>query len=88
MKTRHIYWHETCRCEFKFEANVYNNKQRWNKDKYSCECEELIDKGMCDKIIIWNPSNCECDCDKAWSVGEYLDHENCKCRKKNSYTIN
>ena len=29
-----------------------------------------------------NPSNCECECDKAFDVGEYLDYENCKCRKK------
>ena len=32
--------------------------------------------------IIWNPSNCECECDKSCDVGEYLDYENCKCRKK------
>ena len=27
-------------------------------------------------------SNCECECDKPCDVGEYLDYENCKCRKK------
>ena len=37
---------------------------------------------MCDKEFIWNPSNCEPECDKACDVGEYLDYENCKCRKK------
>ena len=37
---------------------------------------------MCDKGLICNPSNCECKCDKACDVGEYLDYENCKCRKK------
>ena len=37
---------------------------------------------MIDKGIIWNPSNCECECDKSCDVGEYLDYENCKCRKK------
>ena len=31
---------------------------------------------------MWNPSKCECECDKACDVGEYLDYENCKCRKK------
>ena len=31
---------------------VYNNKQRWNKDKYRCECKKLIDKGVCDKGFI------------------------------------
>ena len=24
----------------------------------------------------------ECECDKACEVGEYLDYENCRCRKK------
>ena len=42
----------------------------------------MIDKGVCDKGFIWNPSNCECECDKSCDVGEYLDYENCKCRKK------
>ena len=37
---------------------------------------------MCDKGFICNPSNCECECDKACDVGEYLNYENCKCRKK------
>ena len=37
---------------------------------------------MCDKGFIWNPSNCECECDKPCDIGEYLDYENCKCRKK------
>ena len=32
-ETRHIEWHETCKCECKFGANVCNNKQRWNKNK-------------------------------------------------------
>ena len=26
--------------------------------------------------------SCECECDKLCDVGEYLDYENCKCRKK------
>ena len=62
--------------------NVCNNKQRWNKDKCRCECEELVDKGVCNKEFIWNPGNCEWECDKACDIGEYLDYENCKCRKK------
>ena len=37
---------------------------------------------MCDKGFILNPSNCEDDCDKVCDIGEYLDYENCKCRKK------
>ena len=81
-ETRFIKWHETCKCEFKLGANVCNNKQRWSKNKCRCECKELIDKGVYNKGFIWNPSNCECECDKACGVGEYLDHENCKFRKK------
>ena len=38
--------------------------------------------GVCDKGFIWNPSNCECECDTSCDVGEYLDYEKCKCRKK------
>ena len=81
-ETRHIELHETCKCECKFGANACNNKQRCNKDKCRCECKELIDKGACNKGFIWNASNCECECDKACDVREYLDYENCKCRKK------
>ena len=81
-ETRFIAWHETCKYECKFGENVCNNIQCWNKNKYRCECKELIDKGVCDKEFIWNPSNCECECDKVCDIGEYLDYENCKCRKK------
>ena len=81
-ETRHIKWHETCKCKCRLDASVCNNKQRWNDDKCRCECKELIDKGVCDKGSAWNFSNCECECDKLCDVGEYLDYENCKCRKR------
>ena len=42
----------------------------------------MIDIGICDTRFIWNPSNCDCECDKLCDVEEYLDNENCKCRKK------
>ena len=42
----------------------------------------MIDKGLCDTEFIWNPSNCKCVCDKSCDVGEYLDYQNCKCKKK------
>ena len=80
--TRHLEWHETGKCKCRLDASFCNNKQRWNKDKCRCECKELIDKGIWDKEFIWNPRNCECECDKSCDVGEYLDYENCKCRKK------
>ena len=69
-------------CKCRLDAIVSNNKQRWSKDKCWCECKEVIDKEVCDKGYIWNPSNCECESDKSCDVGEYLDYENCKCRKR------
>ena len=57
-------------------------KKRWNKNKCRCEYKELIDEGVCDKGFIWNPSSCECECDKTCDIGEYVDYENSKCRKK------
>ena len=36
----------------------------------NCECD------------LFGISNCECEWDKGCDVGEYLDHKNCKCRKK------
>ena len=81
-ETTFIEWHETCKCECKFGENVCNNKKPWNKNICRCECKGVIDKGVCDKGFIWNPSSCECECDKASDVGEYLNYENCKHRKK------
>ena len=79
-ETRHIKWHEMCRCICRLDAIVRNNKQCWNNDKCRRKCKELIDKGVCDEGYAWNPSNCECD--KWCDVGEYLDYEKCKCRKR------
>ena len=55
---------------------------RWIEDKCRCGCKEFIDKGVCNKGFIWNPSNCKCECNKGSDIGEYIDYENCKCRKK------
>ena len=81
-ETKPMKWHETCQCECRLDASTCNNKQHWNDDKCRCECKELIDKGVCDKGYAWNPSNCECECDKSCGLGEYLDYENCKCKKR------
>ena len=81
-ETRHIKWHETCKCKCRLDASVCNNKQRWNDDKCRCECKGLIDKDVWDEGYAWNPSNWECEYDKSCDVGEYLDYENCKCRKR------
>ena len=81
--------HETCKCECRLDVTVCNNKQGWNNDECPCECKELIDKGVRDKGYICNPSNCECKCDTSCDIGEYLDYENCKCKKeKTRFTIN
>ena len=81
-ETKFIKWHEKCKCKCRLDSIVCNNKQRWNKDKCRSECNKLIDKGVCDKGYAWSPSNCECECDKSCDVCEYVDCENCKCRKK------
>ena len=81
-ETRHIEWHETCKCECRLDAIVCNNKQCWYNDKCRCECKELIDKEVCDKGFIWNSSKCECEFNKSCDIGEYLDYKNCKCRKR------
>ena len=75
-------WHETCKCKCRLDAGASNNKQHWNKDKCRCECKELTDKGIFDKIFFWNHNNCDCECDNSCHVGEYLDYENCKFKKK------
>ena len=67
-ETRHIKWHETCKCKCRLDASVCNNKQRWNNDKCRCECKELIDKSVSDKGSIQNRSNYECECDKSCDV--------------------
>ena len=36
-ETKHIKWHETCKCKCRLDASVCNNKQRWNGDKCRCE---------------------------------------------------
>ena len=81
-ETRHIKWHEMCKCKCRLGASVGTIKQCWNDDKCGCECKELIDKGVRDIGYTWNPSNCECERDKSCDVGECLDYENCKCTKR------
>ena len=38
-ETRHIEWHETCKCKCKLDGSVCNNKQRWTDDKCRSECK-------------------------------------------------
>ena len=53
-EARHIEWYKTCKCEWRLDTNVCNNKQLWNND--TCKC-------------FWNPSTCECELDKSCDVG-------------------
>ena len=57
-ETRHIEWHETCKCKCRLDASICNNKQRWNDDKCRRECKELINKGVCDEGFLLNPRKC------------------------------
>ena len=77
-KTRQIEWHETCRCKYRLDTSVSNDKKHGNNEKCECECKELIDKGISNKGYISNPSNCTCECDKSCDFGKYLDYENCR----------
>ena len=43
-EARRIEQHETCKCKCRFKSSVYNNKQRWNDDKFRYKYKELIDK--------------------------------------------
>ena len=41
-KTKQIEWHESCKCVCKLDPIIFNNRQKWNKDKCRCEC--LVNK--------------------------------------------
>ena len=81
-ETKSIKLHETCKCICRLNKIICNNKQKWNKDQCRCECRELIDKGVCDKGYIFNPSNSKCECDKSCNTSQYVDHLDCKYKKK------
>ena len=44
-ETRHIEWHEKCKCKCRLDASVCNNKQRCNEDKCRCECDKSCNIG-------------------------------------------
>ena len=57
-KTKQIIIYESCKCTFRLNPIVCNNKQKWNEDKCTCEC--LVNK-ECNNNQFLNPSNCECE---------------------------
>ena len=81
-ETSHISWPETCKYEYRLNASVCNDKQRWKNDKCRWQCKKLIEKGRSDDGLIWNPGICYCECDKSCDVGEYLDYAHYKYRKR------
>ena len=82
-ETRHVLWHESCKCVCKLNPSVCNNKLIWNSDTCRCDCNEdsagVID---CDKEYTWKPSPCPCECDMWCKPGQYLDRKNCICKNK------
>ena len=57
----------------------------WSVDvngKCRYEWKELIDQEICNKGFVRNHSNYKGKCDKLCGIWEYVDYENCKCRKK------
>ena len=60
-------------------AAINNVETKINAD---ANAKNWLMYGVCHKGFIWNPNNCECECYKSCDISEYLDYENCRCRKK------
>ena len=41
-ETRHIKWHEMCKCECRLNASICNNRQHWNDGKCRCHVGEYL----------------------------------------------
>ena len=82
-ETRNVLWRESCKCVYKLNSSVCNNKQIWNSDTCRCNCnEDFAGIRSCDKGYTCNLSTCECQCDMWCKPGQYLDHKNCICKNK------
>ena len=63
-ETKHVLWHETCKCICQSTSAVCNSKQIWNSETCSCDCnEDFAAKMVYKKGYMWNPSTCACECD-------------------------
>ena len=80
-ETRCLVQHEPCECKCVLNERVCNSKQNWNHNECRCECKELDGWSSCKDDYMWNPSTCDCECNKACKIDEYLDIENCLCKK-------
>ena len=73
-------------------VKVFNLMSRTNETRHiewhkTCKCKCRLDACVCNNKKRWNEDKCRCECkeliDKGMcDVGEYLDHKNCKCRKR------
>ena len=82
-ETRHVLWHESCKCVCQLNSSVCNSKQIWNSDTCSCDCNEDFAGIMtCSKGYMWNPSTYACECDMWCKPGQYLDYKKCVCKNK------
>ena len=39
-ETHNVLWQESCKCVYKLNSSVCNNKQIWNSDTCRCDCNE------------------------------------------------
>ena len=67
-------------------VKVFNLMSRTNETRHikwyeMCRCECRLDGSVCNNKQRWNDDKCPCEC-KELIDGEYLDYENCKCRKR------
>ena len=58
-ETRHVKWHENCRCKCRLDASVCNSKERWNKDNASVSVKnwskkEYVAKDLFRILVIVN----------------------------------
>ena len=69
---KNVSFHKSCGCLL--DEKVYNNKQKWNKEKCRCECLEIKD---CDIGFSWNVVSCRYELNKmaALTVEEECDKE-------------
>ena len=56
IETKFIEWHKKCKCIYRSDKIICDNKLKWNKHKCSCEYKELIDKDIFGIQVIVNAS--------------------------------
>ena len=72
-----------------FNLMLRTNETRHIKWHETSKCECRLDASVYNIKQRWNDDKCQCECkeliekgDKSCDFGEYLDYENCKCRKR------